>query len=105
MSGSSAEVVTDARDALLVDALCGGSTIVDAAKASGYSEATVRRRLNDASFRLRLDGARQELAATLAAQLTGRGESAWGVLVELMLDEKQPGSVRRNCAKDVLAEL
>ena len=90
-------------DEALLAALLRGATVPEAARAVGLSERTARRRLHDPEFRRRLDAARAEVTAVLAAQLAGGAELGYSVLVGLARDKQVPAAVRRNAARDLLA--
>jgi hypothetical protein len=89
-------------DEALLAALLRGATVPEAAEAARLSERTARRRLHDPEFRRRLDAARAEVTALLAAQVAGGAELGYSVLVRLAGDEQVPAAVRRNAARDLL---
>lgn len=105
MSGSE-EVVLRGDDEFIA-ALVGNATQAEAAAAAGMSDRTLRRRLKDPAFLARLDEARREANALMAAvTMTG----AWvglQTLLELASDPAaaaKPGAgVRRQAAKDLVA--
>lgn len=88
-------------DETLIAALAGGSTVVAAAQAAGVSEATVRRRQQDAGFRARLAEARSTVVEQATARLTAASTTAVATLVQLC-DGADAESVRLAAAKAIL---
>lgn len=90
------------RNAALIDALAAGLGTARAAKASGYSPATVKRRRDDESFMGQVRERRAELLAETAAQLGASGSAAVATLLRLLSDGN-PAGVRLGAAKALLA--
>jgi hypothetical protein len=65
--------MTAASDEGLILALAVGATAAEAARRSGKSERTVRRRLADETFRRRVEEARTELLRSTIGRLAGLG--------------------------------
>jgi hypothetical protein len=87
-------------DAGLVTALAGGQTIRDAARASGVSEATVYRRLEDPAFRQQVAEARGKLIDGALGQLADASTQAVTTLRALLGAEGE--LVRLGSARAIL---
>ncbi len=88
-------------DAVLIAALAGGATILDAAEQGGVNERTVRRRLEDADFKRQVNAARAELIAAAVGKLAGASTKAVETLEDL-LDEPTAPAVRLGSARAIL---
>jgi hypothetical protein len=86
-------------DSLLIAALLGGASLVDAAKHAGVSEQTVSRRLHNADFRARLDAAEAELVDSVARALADGSTEAVSVLRSLLLGSD---AIRLQAARTIL---
>lgn len=74
-----------AADGIAAAALANGSTRGEAARASGLSERTIRRRLSDPDFRALVSDCRARITADVlegAADLAGRAVTRLGVLLD-----------------------
>lgn len=89
-------------DSALLQALLRGDSHVQAARACGLSERTVRRRLADDSFREALTSARRETLRRTADALGEAGLDAVRTLRLLVTEPRTPASVRRAAARDLL---
>lgn len=87
-------------DQLLVVALANGKTQAEAGRIAGFSDRSVRRRLQDQDFAARVDAARAEVTSAAAAQLAGLYPKAIGALSELLDDRES--SIRLRAAQAVL---
>lgn len=90
------------KDHLLLQAMLRGDSQVEAARASGLSERTVRRRLTDPVFSAALRAARDETTRRTSDALAGAAERAVTTLTELVDDRSVPPAVRRSAARDLL---
>ena len=97
--------VSDLKDAKLLEALLGGSTIEDAATAAGMSARTARRHMARESFREQLTESRQAVVRAVVCRLTSGAESVTSVLLALIEDSQTPPSVRRAAGRDWLESL
>lgn len=68
----------------LIAALAAGASYVDAAKAAGVSERTVRRRMAEPAFRQQVDEIRAEMLAQAVAKLTSASVKAVETLEALL---------------------
>lgn len=75
-------------DELLIELLARGCSHSGAAKATGISDRTVRRRLQDTEFRERVKEARRELSARTTGKLAEASVSAVSILAKLAKSAK-----------------
>ena len=87
-------------DPVLIAALAGGATNLDAAQQAGVSEKTVYRRLADAEFRQQVADARAELIARAVGALADASATAATTLRTLL--EAESESVRLGAARSIL---
>jgi hypothetical protein len=90
-------------DLALLTALLSNATIRKAGAEAGLSEATVYRRLQDATFRKQLKEMRLRTYSNALSRLQVSTGTAVEVLQEIMQDREQPPSVRVKAALSVLA--
>jgi hypothetical protein len=88
-------------DAKLLLTLACGATVKLAARQTGVSESTVRRRLKDAAFISKLHKLRAEMHLRVADQLTAASTEGVRTMVQLM-KETHSGSVRLGAARSVV---
>jgi hypothetical protein len=88
-------------DAALIAALASGSTVRDAAKSAGVGETTVYRRLQEETFRRRVDEARTAMIARAVGRLADTATEAAATLRALLGDDIPP-AVRLGAARSVL---
>jgi hypothetical protein len=88
------------RDEALIAALAAGGTVATAARHAGCSERTLYRRLEDRSFRARVDEARAELVTQAVGRLSAVGALAGDTLNELLTN--QAPMVRLGAARAAL---
>src|SRR2546430_29833 len=84
----------------LILALAGGKTVAEAADATGLSERTIFRRLEDADFRRRVSQARGDMLARAVGRLADVSARAVKTLEALL--EAEGEFVRLNAAKAIL---
>ena len=99
--GSPGRMPSPTRDELLTDALAAGATQTRAARESGYSLATVKRRAADPAFAAGVRERRAELLTATSARLNAAGAEAVTTLRHLLTDESS--AVRLGAAKALLA--
>lgn len=87
-------------DALLLALACGATTEA-AAKQCGVSDRTVRRRLEDPTFKARLRNLRVDMTRRAAGMLTAAAGEAVRTMLNL-LKESAPPTVRLGAARAVL---
>jgi len=87
-------------DETLILHLAAGASRASAAKAAGVSERTLFRRLQDPTFRERLDETRAELLSSAVARLTASATAAAATLHRLLSAESE--SVQLGAARSVL---
>ena len=92
--------IRKADDALILALACGLSA-EQAAKQAGVSAATVRRRLDDPAFQLRLGGLRGEMLGRAAAMLTAAAVESVSTLADLLKPANGPAT-RLNAARSIL---
>ncbi len=88
-------------DEALILALAGGADVAGAARKAGVSERTVRRRLEGADFRARVDGVRSELVRQAVGKLAEAGGLASSNLRALE-DSAKSEAVRLGACRAVL---
>lgn len=91
-----------ARDEQLLLALAAGATIPQAAKSSGVSESTARRRMEDPAFQDQLRKLRSQVFDSVMGQLTFAASGAVRTLRKLMADEGVSDTVRLGAARAIL---
>src|SRR5436190_10291329 len=89
------------QDDLIIESLARGEGHAATAKHSGCSVSTVRRRLEDAEFRRRVESFRETMLDTAAGRLGATIEKAVKTL-ESLLNAKTPPAVRLAAAKSVI---
>ena len=87
-------------DHLIVAALAAGTTNQEAATAAGVGERTVRRRLEDPSFRRQVSDARSALLEQAVSRMAGATTEAADTLRSLLKAESE--NVRHAAAKTLL---
>ncbi len=87
-------------DGQLVLELARGATIRDAAAATGFSEKTVSRRLETATFRRRVSQARGEMLATASGRMADGMAAAADTLRALLLAKSE--AIRLGAARALL---
>jgi hypothetical protein len=85
----------------LVLALACGSTVENAARQAGVSEATVYKRLRDPKFQEQIQVLRTEMVERAANMLTAAALESVKTLLDLQT-KTQPASVRHSAARTVL---
>jgi len=88
------------RDAVIVEALARGECQTTAAQRAGCSVTTIRRRLDDSTFRERVERFRVEMLDAAAGKLGAKVEQAVTTLSELMA-ETMPPAVRLGASRAV----
>jgi hypothetical protein len=88
-------------DSILLAALAGGSTVVEAAQQAGVSERTAWRRLQDDDFRQRLDAARQRTVQR-AVDVLSRGSTRAARTLVALLSSRQRATTRLAAARAIL---
>ena len=88
-------------DVALVAALAGGATYGEAGKKAAVSERTVRRRMDDDSFRRQVDQARAEMLAQAMGRLSVARTGA-ATTPALLLGKDTPPAVRLGAARAIL---
>ena len=87
-------------DDVLISALVGGVTYAEASATAGVSERTVRRRLDDADFRQRLDRERSKVREQAIGRLVTLVGHATVTLADLL--ENESSTIRLQAARAVL---
>ncbi len=89
-------------DQLIVVALAGGCSYDEAARAGGVSKATVKRRMLEREFRMRVGEARAETAERLGALMLAASLSAVNIVTELARGAESE-AVRLGAARTLLS--
>ena len=89
-------------DQLIVAALAGGCSYDEAALAGGVSKATVKRRMQETEFRIRVGEARVETAERLGALILAASVSAIHTVTELARGAESE-AVRLSAARTLLS--
>lgn len=89
------------KDDQLAVALASGSSVRQAATVAGVSERTAFRRLNDLSFRKRVDEIRRVALEEATSKLSAAGSKAVDAMLDLLTSEVPP-STRLAAARAVL---
>ena len=92
------------REQALIDALAKGVNQTRAARESGYSVRTVRRKLEDSEFRQRVALQRKEMVRRATGSLAAAGASAVRTLLQLMAEGKSE-QIRLSAARTVIQSL
>lgn len=90
------------KDDLLLQAVLRGDSQVEAAKASGLSERSVRRHTAEPGFRAALRAARDESVRRTSDALADGAARAVATLTELVDDPEVTPAVRRAAARDLI---
>ena len=85
---------------VLIEALARGESAARAARLSGWSERTIRRRLKDPEFLQQVQEARQAMLAGATARLAGATGEAVICLRSLLTDDSS--NVRLQAAKSII---
>ena len=85
----------------LLTALACGATVEGAANSSGFSQATIYRRLKDPAFKARLHQLRADMVQRTAGALTAAAMESVRTLLELQ-KPSNPATVRLGAARSVL---
>jgi hypothetical protein len=91
-----------ASDGVFVAAIAGGATVVDAARAAGFSERTASRRLADREVQRRIARARDDLVAA-AVNLLGASAADAVRTLHRLCEPGYPPSVQARAAADLLS--
>lgn len=92
----------DPRDNLLIASLMTGATIPQAAEASGYSNATIDRRLRDPEFSAALERALERQLERVMRSVASAATAAVQTLLLAMTREDVPWSTRVSAARTVV---
>lgn len=77
-------------------------SVKEAAKALGYKEDAIRRRMKDPEFKQMYTEAKGEILKSITSRLQGKMNIAVDVLVDIMTDKQTAPQTRANCAATVL---
>ena len=103
MSEAKCENEAPRNEQLLVTALARGNSQAGAAKASGWSRSSIRRRLQDPDFVAQIEETRRELSTRTMAKLVAAGCRAVATLEKLLDGESE--MVRLGSARAILDHL
>lgn len=90
------------KDAVAIQAVATGCTIAEAARRSGQSERTLRRRLAQPEFAARVEHTRAEIVSRVAGRLTVVADAAVAALEELLQSDQSPAT-RLRAAQVILS--